>query len=115
MNTDERIPKENAARLIKAACAAPARPGEQQRERVYRVLLDHLRARSAVVAFSDLAVALLAGVLVALALWLAARVLADGALALDHPSLLVALVWCGLNLATVPAAAGVILRRRKHG
>jgi hypothetical protein len=115
MNQDERLLEENTARLIRAASGTDARPGPQTRQRMFQILLTCVRERSSEVSFPDVVVSALGGLLMLVAIWLVGWRTGTGISLSTSPTLLIPAVWLLLNLALVPIACIVILKRRQGG
>jgi len=115
MSEEARLLEENVARLIRAAHGPSARPSPQAREQTFQLLLSHVRARSMVVDFPDVAVGLLGAVLAVVEIWLVVQVVVADTSFIGNPSLLVMAAVLMLNLALVPIASIVIVVRRQNG
>lgn len=113
-NVIEENAQDNTARLICAAYDPSARPTVEARERVLRMLLEHVRAPVAVEDFPDLTVGFLGGMLAVAVVWLIVRAAWGGASFSADPALLTVGVWAIANLSVVPVAGIVILKGRKH-
>lgn len=105
--------EDNTARLLQAAWSANALPSQTAEQRVRRLLLAQFRARTrATPEFPHAILALLGGLLMFAAAWLAAT--AGGASStIPLAALAQAALWA--NAVCLPVAAAVIvIARRKH-
>jgi len=115
MNEEGNCVEENTARLVRAAYGPSARPSPQASERVFRLLLGHVKERPATPSFPDAALVALGALVAAVAVCVAAQVVLPRASLGASPSLLAAAMMLVLNLAWVPVAGIVIVMRRRHG
>ena len=105
---------ENVSRLVQAGLGAGARLDPLTREKVRQRLKVELRSKPSAAGFPDYSLAVLAGVLAAMALSLGGRIVAPGVRVTTSAPLIMVAVILGLNLAMVPLAAIIIVRRRRH-
>jgi hypothetical protein len=82
---------------------------------MFQILLTHVRGRSSEVPFPDIAVTALGGLLALAAIWLVGWRTGAGTSLSTNPTLLIPAAWLLLNLAPVPVACIVILKRRQDG
>lgn len=112
MNQEDPMLEENVARLVRAAASAEARPTPELRQQVFQRLRDVLHDRTTPVRFPD---GLLAGLGLVLSLaggWSGLSLLGILPSATENPLLLLIAVGLLLNLALVPVAGIVIVKRR---
>lgn len=115
MNRQEQLLEENIARLIQSASNPGARPGDRIRMQTFQLLVAQMQSQSADIPFPDAIIGLLGGILALAAVWLVGGVIMTGAQWTANPSLLFVALWLLLNLALVPVASIVIVRRRQYG
>ena len=115
MSEEDRHLEHNVGHLIRAACGPSTRPSTEASERTYQLLLNHVRTRSSESDFPDIAVAVLGAVSAIIAIWAVVQVIWNGRPFRATPLLLITVIWATLNLALVPVASIVILRRRQSG
>lgn len=115
MNEEGNCLEENTARLVRAAYGPSARPSPEASQRVFRLLLGHVRVRPATPGFPDAALVALGAIVVFLAVGLAIQVAFPMTSLNASPSLLAAAMVLILNLAWVPVASIVIVLRRRYG
>ena len=112
MNQEDPMLEENVARLVRAAASAEAHPTPEFRQQTFRRLQGVLRNRTAPVRFPD-------GLLVGLGLvlnlaggWSLLSLVGVLPFSAENPLVLLIAVGLLFNLALVPVAGIVIVKRR---
>lgn len=114
MNQDNHDLQENTARLIRAAFGPEARPDPQTSREVLGRLVTQLRVGQTAVPFPERTLGLLAAALVLMAVWLASHMIGSTPAVTAAPAGPVIASVLFLNLAFVPAAAVLIVIRRRY-
>jgi hypothetical protein len=112
MNQEDPMLEENVARLVRAAASAAAHPTPELRQQVFQQLREALRNRTAPVRFPD---GLLVGLGLALSLaggWSLLSLIGVLPSSTENPLVLLIAVGLLFNLALVPVAGIVIVKRR---
>jgi hypothetical protein len=114
MNSEDYDLEDNIARLIRAGYGPEVRPDPRVREKTFEYLVSQLRSENTLTEFPACTLGLLFCALVLMAIWLATQMVGVyvGITSLVPQVIIAATLF--VNLASVPVAAIIIVKRRRH-